>query len=185
MSWCITRYHQVHTQVYTLVYNSTYTYSTATVYTRMHTVLFVFLSIISYVFADDVVYVQTMEDYEALEQSPDVVIVYFTSAWCGTPCQEFSGTYEGLYTQLWNQMIFAQVSIDSKVGREIANRAGALQGGLPHLQLLRGTGRKRKILQRGNNKLKDTQELVARIQKVGAKHSHSSNGKWMKIDDEL
>ena len=136
-------------------------------------------TISSCVAAADVVTVKSPEDYSKLVADDKVVLVEFYSAYCGS-CKEFSKHWHQLEKDFAEKLILARVKIDDSGPMKVAQKCGALSGGIPHVRLLTATDDTSVVLMSGGSGIKKSHVLAAEINAKLASFQTDASGAWLK-----
>ena len=129
----------------------------------------------------NVVTVRGAEDYAALEADSEVVCVEFYSKYCGS-CAEFSEHWHTLERKYAGKLKFARVKIDDSGPMKVAQKEGALSGGIPHVRLLTGSGSgDAVVLMSGGSGIKKSHVLAEEIDKhLSSFSTDPATGRWLK-----
>ncbi len=126
----------------------------------------------------DVTVVESPEDYARLVADDAVVLVEFYSKYCGS-CKEFSKHWHSLEDTFAGKLKLARVKIDDSAAMKVAQKVGALNGGIPHVRLLTATDDSSIVLMNGGSGIKKSRALAEEInQKL--KTFDVSEGMWLK-----
>lgn len=127
----------------------------------------------------DVTTVESPEDYARLVADDAVVLVEFYSKYCGS-CKEFSAHWHRLEEEFKGKLKLARVKIDDSGPMKVAQKAGALNGGIPHVRLLTATDETSVVLMKGGAGIKKSHALTEEINRSMKGFAVSAEGLWLK-----
>ena len=137
------------------------------------------LALLATTTAVDVTMVESPEDYSKLVADDAVVLVEFYSKYCGS-CKEFSKHWHALEKTFEGKLKFARVKIDDSGPMKVAQKEGALSGGIPHVRLLTASDATNIVLMSGGSGIKKSHALTEEINEKMKGYKTSEDGVWLK-----